>query len=129
MKARTSQIPNPLYAKKKVRMIGSYDKENLSESKFFYDSKIEFEVEARARKLFGRWAAAKLGLDAEEAEKYALEVLNTNIQVAGFGDIISKVASDLSYKKINLSRHLIEMEMEKALSFACAKGELPALLD
>ncbi len=110
-------------------MANLYEQEKLSEDKFFYDSRIDFELEARAAKLFGLWAAEKLGLTGENAEEYARKILDINIQAAGFEDIISRIADDLGSNKINFSKHLLEIEMEKALSIARAKKDYPALLD
>jgi hypothetical protein len=108
-------------------MTSLHDQEKLSENKFFYDSRIDFELEARAAKLFGLWAAEKLGLAGEDAEKYARKALDINIQAAGFEDIISKIADDLGCKNINFSKHFLEIEMEKALRIARAKKGYPAL--
>jgi hypothetical protein len=110
-------------------MASLYHQEKLSKNKFFYDSRIDFELESRAAKLFGLWAVRKLGLVGENAEEYARKVLDINIQAAGFDDIISKIADDLGANKINFSKHLLEIEMEKALSIARAKKDYPALLD
>lgn len=107
-------------------MTKSDDQEKLSENKFFYDSEINFKVqarasklfEARASKLFGLWAADKLGLVGKDAEKYALKAVNIKVQAAGFTDVIGKIADDLSLRNIHISRYLLEVEMQKALNAA-----------
>lgn len=105
----------------------SDDQEKLAENKFFYDSDMDFQVQARASKLFGLWAADKLGLVGEDAEKYALKAVNIKVQTAGFSDLIDKIAGDLNNKEISVSKHLLGTEMEKALSVARANGVLTTI--
>ncbi len=94
------------------------DREKDFENKFVYDKKIDFKVEARASKLLGLWAAGKLGLSGEDAQKYAMEVVGANLEEAGFDDVIRKVSKDLAAKSIEISKHLLEVEMEKAVAEA-----------
>jgi len=47
------------------------DREKGFEGKFIHDEKLDFAVEARLSKLYGLWAAEKLGIAGAEAEVYA----------------------------------------------------------
>lgn len=85
------------------------------ERKYAYDEQISFAVEARTSKLFGLWAAEKLGLGSEEAEVYAKDVIEANLEEPGFDDIYRKVKADFDEKGvIDLSEHVIREEIHKA---------------
>jgi len=66
------------------------------EAKFAYDADVEFRVIARANKLLGRWAAAKLGLSGDAVEDYAREVVHTEFIAPGHEDVVGKVTTDLA---------------------------------
>ena len=55
------------------------DREQAFEQKFAHDEKISFAVEARLSKLYGLWAAEKIGLSGADAQTYAGEVVSANL--------------------------------------------------
>jgi hypothetical protein len=94
------------------------EREKDFENKYAHDKKIDFNVEARTSKLFGLWVAGKLGLSGDDAAKYALEVVGANLEEAGFDDVLRKVGKDLAAKNIDISKHMLEVELEKHLAEA-----------
>ncbi len=85
------------------------------ENKFAHDEQLDFAVEARLSKLYGLWAAEKLGIDEQSAAAYAGEVIAANLEEPGFNDILRKVRKDFDEKGIDISDHMMEAELEKCL--------------
>jgi hypothetical protein len=99
-------------------MTGMEDREKDFENKYAHDKKIDFNVEARTSKLFGLWAAGKLALSGDEAQKYAMDVVAANLEEAGFEDILRKVTTDFKAKNIEISEHMMRVELDKVLATA-----------
>lgn len=103
--------------------MSSFDeREKAFENQYSHQEKLDFAVEARCSKLFGLWVAEQLGLSGDDAKTYAGEVVSSNLEEAGFEDIIRKVRTDLDEKKIEISDHVLRLELDKAL--ATAKKQL-----
>lgn len=90
-------------------------REKAFENKFAHEEKLSFAVEARLSKLYGLWAAAQLGLEGKDAETYADEVVVANLEEAGFDDVLRKVRKDFDEKGVEISDHVMQAELEKAL--------------
>jgi len=71
------------------------DRESAFENKFAHDEEMSFRITARRNKLVGQWAAAKMGLTAEETDSYAKGVVQADFEEAGDEDVIRKVLGDL----------------------------------
>lgn len=74
------------------------DREHAFEAKFAHDADMLFRAEARRNKLIGLWAAELLGKTGEEAEAYALSVVQADFEEAGHEDVVRKLALDLGDK-------------------------------
>ncbi|MCC6597618.1 MAG: DUF1476 domain-containing protein [Alphaproteobacteria bacterium] len=99
--------------------MSSFDeRERAFENKYAHQEKYDFEVEARCCKLFGLWVAAQIGLGGADAMTYATSVVEANLEEAGFGDVLRKVRKDLDDKAIEISEHMLNVELEKALKEA-----------
>lgn len=72
------------------------DRQKGFEQKFAFDEELRFKATARRNKLFGLWAAEKLGKSGADADAYAKEVVIADLQEAGDGDLLRKVAGDFS---------------------------------
>ncbi len=83
------------------------------EAKFALDEKIRFKVEARASKLFGLWAASKLGIS--DKEEYAIGIVEANLDIPGFEDVLLKINQDFKAKNIEMSEHLMQVELDKCI--------------
>lgn len=94
------------------------DRESAFEGKFAHEEKMDFAVEARCCKLFGLWVAEKIGLDGADARTYAASVVEANLEEAGFADVLRKVRGDLDAKNIEISDHMLNIELDKALTEA-----------
>ncbi len=94
------------------------DREKAFENKFAHDQKLDFAEEARLSKLYGLWAADKLGLEGDNAQTYAGEVIGANLEEPGFDDILRKVRADFDEKGLDISNEVMEAELDKCLAEA-----------
>lgn len=94
------------------------DREKAQENRFAHNQKLNFEVEARTCKIFGLWAAKKLGLSGSHADGYAVSVVESNLAEAGLQDVIRKVRADFDEKGIQVSDHVLDVELDKATTEA-----------
>lgn len=85
------------------------------EGKFAHEEKWDFDVEARGCKIFGLKIAEKLGLDGQDAQNYAMEVVAANLEEPGFDDVLRKVKPDLDVGKVEITEHALNVLLDKAL--------------
>ena len=72
------------------------DRERAFEAKFAQDEEAQFRLLARRNRLFGTWAAERMGLTAAESDAYAVSVVQADFEEAGDEDVLRKVAADLT---------------------------------
>jgi hypothetical protein len=97
----------------------TFDKrEEGFEKKFAHDEELRFKATARRNRLFGQWAAEKLGLTGEEAAAYAKEVVMSDFEEAGDDDVFRKVRKDFDAKGVAQSDHQLRRTMEELLGQA-----------
>ncbi len=89
------------------------DRENAFENKFAHDEKMNFKIEARSAKLFGLWAAKKMGLTGDDALSYAGDIISANIENPGIKHVLPKVQADLKAKGVDISDHMLQVEFQK----------------
>ena len=91
------------------------DRQKGFEAEFKRNQELAFRVGARRNKLFGLWAAEKLGIAAgDAAEAYARTVVEADFERPGDGDVIEKVQNDLAGKGIQLSEAQLRVEFTRA---------------
>ena len=97
----------------------TFDKrEEGFEKKFAHDEELRFKAMARRNKLFGLWAAEKLGLTGDAADAYAKEVVMSDFEEAGDEDVFKKVRKDFDAKGIAQSDHQLRRTMTDLLETA-----------
>jgi len=94
------------------------DRQKGFEAQFQRDQELSFRVTARRNKLFGLWAAEKLGLAGEPAEAYARTVVDADFERPGDGDVLEKVQADLAAKGIALDEPQLRVELTRAAAEA-----------
>ena len=99
----------------------TFDKrEEGFEKKFAHDEELRFKANARRNKLFGLWAAEKLGLSGDAANVYAKDVVMSDFEEGGEHDVFKKVRKDLDAKGVTISdqdlRRAMNDLMEKAIA-------------
>jgi hypothetical protein len=88
------------------------DRENAFENMFAHDQEMAFKVTARRNKLVGQWAAARMGLTAEETDAYAKAVVQADFEEAGDEDVVRKLLGDLTAAGVETT----DEEVRQALS-------------
>jgi hypothetical protein len=71
------------------------ERESAYEAKFVHDAELEFLAQAFRNKQIGFWAAALLGMNAEEAVRYAKDIIKVDLEEAGHEDVVRKLMADL----------------------------------
>lgn len=90
------------------------NRKDAFEAKFKHDEELQFRVNTRTSKIFGLWAAEKLGLSGAEAEAYAGMVVDADFDEPGFDDVLRKVSGDFNEKGVSYTDHLLNAELEIA---------------
>jgi hypothetical protein len=99
----------------------TFDKrEEAFEQQFAHDEELRFKATARRNKLFGLWAAEKLGLKGAEADSYALSVVMSEFEETGDHDVMHKIRKDFNAKGVAQSDHQINREMNELMAKAIA---------
>jgi len=94
------------------------DRERSQEKKFVMDAEKEFKAEARRNKLLGHWVGKLLDMDDDEAEKYALSVIISDMEESGDDDVFRKLRKDLTEANIDISDEAIRAKMAECLNEA-----------
>ena len=99
--------------------MSSFDKrEEGFEKKFALDAEQKFKAEARRNKLLGMWAAEKLGITGDAAAAYAKEVVASDFEEAGDGDVLRKVMGDFNAKGVALTEPQLRAKMDELMAVA-----------
>lgn len=97
------------------------NREESFEKRFVHEQELQFRAEARRNKLFGLWAAEKLGKAGAEAEAYA-EALVTAETAANADELVfSKVKADFAAAGVEQSDHQIRRTLDELLEKAKAE--------
>ena len=100
----------------------TFDKrEEGFEKKYALDEEQKFKAEARRNKLLGLWVAEKLGITGDAANAYAKEVVASDFEEAGDGDVLRKVMGDLTAKGIGMSELELRVKMDELMAQAVAQ--------
>jgi hypothetical protein len=94
------------------------EREKGFEQKYKHDQDLQFKVNARRNRLFGMWAAERMGLSGADADAYAKQVVQSDFEKPGDSDVLAKVAADLAGKGIAATDLELRKEMDRLLSVA-----------
>jgi len=95
------------------------EREKGFEAEFTRKQELTFRVTARRNRLFGLWAAARLGLPAgAEAEAYAKTVVAADFKAPGDADVIERVHIDLEEKGVAVTEAELRVQLERAATEA-----------
>ena len=91
---------------------------NAQEAKFVLDAAQEFKAEAKRNKALGHWAASLMGKSEAEADKYALDVIKSDMEEVGDDDVFRKLRGDLTNANCEISDEAIRDRMAIELKAA-----------
>src|ERR1700749_341849 len=98
----------------------TFDKrEEGFEKKFALDEELKFKADARRNKLFGLWAAGKLGISGDAATAYAKEVVAADFDSSG--GAAGKVTADLTTKGVAIPAAQLRAAMDQFMAEAIAQ--------
>lgn len=97
------------------------ERERAFENKFQHDEELLFRIRARRDKLVGLWAADLLGLKEGDADAYARQIIDQDVETRGPHDIRDRILADLKAASVDISDHRVEKEMDKLLEEARRK--------
>jgi hypothetical protein len=97
------------------------DREKSFENKFAHDEEVGFKTRARRDRLFGAWAAEKLGKHGPEAETYAKEVVAANVNDSKGEAGFRKVRADFEAAGVSQSEHRIRRTLDEMMAKAIAE--------
>jgi len=93
---------------------GLSEREKGFEAEFKHRQELAFRIVARRNRLFGLWAADRLGLASDPADAYAKSVVAADFERPGDGDVIDKVRGNLAEKGIHLTEAELRAELDRA---------------
>ncbi len=97
----------------------TFDKrKDEAEARFKHNEELRFKAAVRRNKLFGLWAAERMGLTGTEAENYAKEVVAADFARPGEADVLEKVQKDLAAHNVEVSEHRLRKEMARFMDLA-----------
>ena len=105
-----------LHSRKVSGMTTFDEREKAFERKFAHDQDLRFRATARRNKLFGLWAAEKLGLSDAEAGEYAKSVIRADFQKPGDDDVLRKVKDDFDAKGIDQSYDQLQSTLTEMMA-------------
>jgi len=91
------------------------------ERKFALDEELKFKAMNRRNKLFGLWAAEKMGRSGDAAAAYAKDVVAADFAEPGDGDVLHKVLADLTAKGVAVTETELRTKMEALAAEAVAQ--------
>ncbi len=94
------------------------EREKSYERKFQLDQELAFKAKARRNKLFGLWAAERLGLEGAAAETYARELAAADFGKAGDAAIIAEVAHAFAARGVTFDAARLRAELERCAAEA-----------
>jgi hypothetical protein len=99
--------------------MSSFDKrEEGFEKKFALDEEQKFKAEARRNRLLGLWVAEKLGKTGDDANAYARDVVASDFEEAGDGDVVRKVLADLTAQGVAVTEPQLRAKMDELMAAA-----------
>jgi len=83
------------------------------EAKFKNDAETQFKIEAKRDKMLGYWAAEKLGLSGDDIEAFAKKVVVSDLEEAGYEDVVRMVSKSFSDGGVAVSDDDIRTEIKR----------------
>lgn len=93
-------------------------RKKAAEDRFKHDQEMQFKASARRNKLLGQWAAEKMGISGEAVDAYAKEVVVSDFDRPGDGDVLEKVLKDFTDKGLGISSSKLRKEMDRLMDVA-----------
>ncbi len=93
------------------------------EAIFKHDEEMQFKIDARRNKMLGYWAAEKLGLSGDEIETFAKKTVVSDLEEAGYEDVVRMVSGSFRDAGVDISDDEIRKEIQRLESVATKELE------
>ncbi|MBG0809334.1 DUF1476 domain-containing protein [Methylosinus sp. H3A] len=97
------------------------NREESFEKRYVHEQELQFRAEARRNRLFGLWAAEKLGKTGPEAEAYAEALVAAEASANADELVFSRVKDDFAAAGVDQSDHQIRRTLDELLDKARAE--------
>ncbi|HEY8066681.1 MAG TPA: DUF1476 domain-containing protein [Methylosinus sp.] len=98
------------------------NREESFEKRYVHEQELQFRAEARRNRLFGLWAAEKLGKTGPEAEAYAEALVAAEASANAEERVLDAVRGDFGAAGVDQSDHQLRRTLDELLE--TAKAEL-----
>lgn len=100
-------------------MSGFDNRKKGEEAKFALDAELRFKATARRNKLLGLWVAESfLGMSGAEAEAFARQVVEADLDKPGDDDVVAFVLKSVEGKGADLSEHRLRHKLDELMQTA-----------
>ncbi len=101
------------------------------EAKYKLDEETQFKARCRRAKLFGHWAAERMGMTRDEAQQYATRMVRLAIEQPGTNAVLRSVLSDMQTRDASLTEPEVISAFDGYLAVALEQlaEEFPTALD
>jgi hypothetical protein len=97
------------------------NREESFEKRYVHEQELQFRAEARRNKLFGLWAAEKLGKTGADAASYAEALVTAETAADATEIVFEKVKGDFAAAGVDQSDHQIRRTLDELLETAKAE--------
>ncbi|BBU60852.1 hypothetical protein MSC49_07870 [Methylosinus sp. C49] len=94
------------------------NREETFEKRYVHEQELQFRAEARRNRLFGLWAAEKLGKSGPEAEAYAEALVVAEASANADEQVFSTVKADFAAAGVEQSDHQLRRTLDELLETA-----------
>ena len=102
------------------------EREKGYEKKFEHDQELAFKAKARRNMLLGLWAARLLGLAGDDAQAYAMSIVEIDLQPHGDDIVVEKLTKDFATKSVRIDAHRIRAELIRLAQEARKQLRIPS---
>jgi hypothetical protein len=95
-----------------------HEKEKSEEAHFKMGEELRFKATARRNRLIGLWAARMMGLGPAESEAYAKDIVMTDFEEPGDGDVVRRLMGDLEEKGVTIKEKEVVEELKRLYALA-----------
>jgi hypothetical protein len=100
-------------------MMGAFEeREEGFERRFAVDEALNFKAYARRNKLLGLWVAERMGRTGAEAEAYAKDLVESQVEAGDEESLFQRLRVDLAAAGAALSDHRLRRRIEETLARA-----------
>lgn len=87
------------------------NRERAEENRFAHDQEVAFKARVKRARLLAAWAGPQIG--RTDIAAYGDELVDADMQEPGDEDIIARLFADFKAAGVELSRHTVEVQLQR----------------